>query len=91
MARQVMNPTSIHEDEVSIPDLAHWVKNLMSCGVCHRCGLDPTLLWLWHRPTAIALIQALPWELPYAAGAILRRKKKFKCEISTSIISLISI
>jgi len=24
----------------------------VSCGVGQRCGLDPELLWLWHRPAA---------------------------------------
>ena len=47
----------------------------MSCGVSHRCGLDPTLLWLWYRLVALASIQPLPWELPYAAGAALKKKK----------------
>ena len=28
MARQVKNPTSIHEDTGSIPDLSQWVKDL---------------------------------------------------------------
>ena len=28
----------------------------MSCGVGHRFGLDLTLLWLWRRPAATALI-----------------------------------
>ena len=28
----------------------------MSCGVDHRCGADPALLWLWHRPAAAVLI-----------------------------------
>ena len=56
----------------------------MSCGVGRRCGLDPALLWLWHRPAATALIQPLAWEPPYAAGAALemakrQKKKKFKC------------
>ena len=31
------------------------------------------LLWLWHKPTALALIQPLAWELPYAAGKALKR------------------
>ena len=42
----------------------------------HRCGLDPALLWLWHRPVAIALIQPLAWEHSYAVGAALKRPPK---------------
>ena len=48
----------------------------MSCGVGHRHGLDPTLLWLWHRLAAVALIRPLAWELPCAVGAVLKKKKK---------------
>ena len=33
---------------------------------------------LWGRPAAAALIQPLARELPYAAGAALKRKKKKK-------------
>ena len=40
----------------------------MSWGVGHRCGLDLMLLWLWHRPAAIALIGPLARELPNAVG-----------------------
>ena len=53
-----------------------------SCGTGRRQGLDPVLLWLWHRPAAVALIQPLAWELPYAAGTALKsqngKKKKKK-------------
>ena len=50
----------------------------VSCGVGCKYGLDPSLLWLWYRPTAVALIQPLAWEVPYAAGAALKRKKQNK-------------
>ena len=50
----------------------------MSCGIGHRRGSDPTLLWLWQRSAAIAPILPLTWELPYIMGAALKRKKKKK-------------
>ena len=58
----------------------------MSCGVGHRRGSDPVLLWLWLRPAAAAPIQPLAWELPYtlyAAVAALKRKKKKKQKTKT--------
>ena len=51
----------------------------MSCGVGHTGSSDPTLLWLWCRSAAVALIQPLAaWELLYAAGIALKRPKKKK-------------
>ena len=50
----------------------------MSCGVGHRCGLDPALLWLWRRPVATAPIGPLAWEPPYAAGAAQEIAKRQK-------------
>ena len=47
----------------------------MSCGVGHRHGSDLALLWLWHRPAAVALIGPLAWEHPYAVGAALKKKQ----------------
>ena len=45
----------------------------MSWGVGHRSDSDPILLWLWCRP-----IQPLPWELPCATGAALKKQKDEK-------------
>ena len=64
-----------------------WVQSLVSlsglriwpcqrCGIGRRCGSGPALLWLWHRPAATAQIGPLAWELPYAAGGALKRKRK---------------
>ena len=46
----------------------------MSCGVGRRRGLDPTLLWLWCRLAAVAPIQPLAWEPPYAMCVALKKK-----------------
>ena len=50
----------------------------MSCGVGRRHGSDPVLPWLWCRPAAVAPIQPLAWDLPYAAPVALKIKKKKK-------------
>ena len=47
----------------------------MSCGVGHRRGSDPVLLWLWWRLAATAPIGPLAWEPPYTAGAALKIQK----------------
>ena len=60
----------------------------MSCGIGHRQGLDPSLLWLWHRPAAVAPIQSLAWELPYAVPAALNCQPP-KSKTMILLISLI--
>ena len=59
----------------------------MSCGVGHKCSLDPSLmwLWLWCRPATVALIQPLTWEPLYAAGAALKKINKNKVSSSSSL------
>ena len=48
----------------------------MSCGVGCRCSLGATLLCPWHRLAAVAPIQPLAWEPPYAMSEALKRQKK---------------
>ena len=48
----------------------------MSCGAVCRHGSDPELLWLWYKLTAIALIEPLVWEPPYATSTVLEKTKK---------------
>ena len=50
----------------------------MSYGVGHRQGLDLAFLWLWHGLVVTAPIRPLDWELPNAAGVVLKKKKKKK-------------
>ena len=48
----------------------------VSCGVGCRHGSGLVLLWLWCRLAAVAPIQPLAWEPPYAVGVALKKKKK---------------
>ena len=59
----------------------------MSCGVGHRRGSDPTLLWLWRRPVATASIRPLAWEPPYAVGVAKEMTKRQKIKIKNSLLN----
>ena len=52
----------------------------MSCGASCICTLDLTLLWLWHRPAATALIRPLACELHMLHCGPKKTKKKKKKE-----------
>ena len=62
----------------------------MSCGVGHRRGSDPVLLWLWWRLEAIALIQPVAWEPPYAVGAALEKKERYWYDLCWRMLCLCS-
>ena len=58
----------------------------MSCGVGHRHGSDPTLLWLWCRPAVTAPNGPLAWEPPYAVGVAPEKTKNKKQKSKTGNI-----
>ena len=45
---------------MGLPDVAQWIKNLIAVA----------------EVTAVARIPSLAWELPYTAGAAIKKKKK---------------
>ena len=56
------NLTSMHGDVGLIPDPAlvgYGPGVAESYGVDRRCGLDPVLMWLWHRRASAAQIGPL--------------------------------
>ena len=61
-----------------IPDLTQWVKDL-------------ALLWLWHRWAAAAPVWPLAWELLYAAGVALKRKRIKKIKYRKDCIGYVLI
>ena len=70
------------------PPLVGWGSSVaVGCGVGHRCGLDPTLLWLWCRPAAVALIWPPAWEPPCALGAALKKDKRQKTKKKNQTIT----
>ena len=85
-----MNPTGNHEVVGSISGFLSRLRigvavnygvgcKLRSCArILRFLDLESVLSWLWHRPAAVALIQPLAWELPYAASVALKSKKKKK-------------
>ena len=56
-------------------------QHCLNYGKGHGYGSDLVLLWLWCRLAAVALIQPLAWEFPYATGEVALRKKKDKKKI----------
>ena len=74
--------------EVAVRSLASLSRLRVWCCREPRCRsqicLDPALLWLWHRPAAVAPVRPLAWESPYVAGVALKRKKKKEVDYQDS-------
>ena len=83
MAQGVKNPTQCSEG-CRFDPWPHSVGEAfgvaVSCGLDHRCNADPLFLWLWCSLAAVAPIQPLAWELPYATCTALKIKIKKKSE-----------
>ena len=58
----------------SISELGSGAARELCCRSQRRLG--SCVLWLWHRLAAVALIEPLAWEPPYAVGAALKSKNK---------------
>ena len=73
-------PVVVQQVKDTVLSLNPWPRSgiAISCSVSRRHILDPALQWLWCRPAAAAPILPLAQELPYAAGAALKKKKKEK-------------
>ena len=72
-----MNLTRNHEVGVQSLALLSRLRIRHCCELWYRnlsLGLDLALLWLWHRPAVVVLIQPLAWEPPYVSGAALKKK-----------------
>ena len=62
--------------------LAHWVVGIWHfCELWYRLRTQLGLLWLWHRPEAVAQIGPLAWELSYATSVALKKEKKKKKKV----------
>ena len=57
----------------------------MSCGAGCICSLGPVLLWLWCKLAGVAPIRPLAWEIPYAVGTALKKRKKKKIINQTTL------
>ena len=73
MAQQVKNPTGIQED---VPSLASLSGLRIQC--CLELQLRILSCFGCRRLAAATPIQPLAWELPYAAGMALKKKRKEK-------------
>ena len=77
--RVLLGYSSIHEDADLIPGLSQCVKDLafpMSCVVGHRLGSDCTLLCLWHRLSAVAVVSSMGTSICHRCGPIKQKSKK---------------
>ena len=58
--------------------MGHGSSVAVGCGIGCGHGLDPTLLWLWCRPVAVAPVPPLSLGTYICVGAALKRQKEKK-------------
>ena len=60
-----------------------------SCGVGHRCGSDPMLLWLWPRPAATVPIWPLAqnFHMPWCDPEKEKKKRKMQNDLGLHHLS----
>ena len=80
---------SLWEDLSLIPGLAQWAKDPGSsiatiCYIDHRCGSDPTLLWLWCRPRNCSSHLTPSLETSICHRCSLKKEKKLNFDILIS-------
>ena len=78
MVQKSRNLTSIHK---GMGLITAWLTSIaVSWGVSHSCGSDLALLWLCCKLASVVLIQPIAWELTYAVGTALKKKKEIPGE-----------
>ena len=75
MAQWLTNPARNHEVWGLIPASLSGLRTRHYHELCVGCRCSSNLALLWHRPAAVAPIQPLAWEPPYASGVALKSKK----------------
>ena len=78
MVQWLTNSTRNHEVAGLVPGLGLRIRSYCELWCSLQMWLRSGLLWLWL--ITVASIRPLAWELPYAAGMVLKRQKKRKKE-----------